>query len=99
MLLNVTLPHKEFNAALKEGSARSKLTRILEAVKPEAVYFSEQNGRRGAVLIVDVADPSKIPQLAEPWFLAFNADVEFRIAMTVEDLERSGLESLGKEWS
>ena len=27
----------------------------------------------------------------EPWYLAFNADVEFRIAMTPEDLKKTGL--------
>ena len=48
---------------------------------------------------MDVADPSKIPMLAEPWFLTFNADVKFRIAMTVEDLKNSGLDSLGKKWA
>jgi hypothetical protein len=49
----------------------------LEASKPEAAYFTEQNGQRGTVLIVDLPDPSKIPVLAEPWFLTFQADVEF----------------------
>jgi hypothetical protein len=75
------------------------LNRVLEAINPEAVYFTEQNGQRGAVLIVDLPDPSKIPALAEPWFLAFHADVEFRVAMTPEDLKRAGLEELGKSWS
>ena len=27
----------------------------------------------------------------EAWYLAFNADVEFRIAMTPEDLKKAGL--------
>ena len=76
MLLNVKLPHQPFNAAVKNGTAGSKLSRILEAIKPEAVYFTEQNGQRGAMLIVDLPDPSKIPALAEPWFLTFEADVE-----------------------
>ena len=44
-------------------------------------------------------DPSKIPALAEPWFLTFNADVELRVAMTPEDLARAGLEALGKKWA
>jgi hypothetical protein len=44
-------------------------------------------------------DPSKIPALAEPWFLTFNADVQFRVAMTPEDLKMAGLEELGKNWS
>ncbi len=99
ILLNVTIPHQRFNAAVKDGTAGSKLTRILEAIKPEAAYFTEQNGHRGAVLVVDLSDPSKIPALAEPWFLTFQADVQFRVAMTPEDLKKAGLEELGKRWS
>jgi hypothetical protein len=97
--MNVKIPHRPFNAAVKDGSVGPKLNRILEAIKPEAVYFTEQNGQRGAVLVVDMPDSSKIPALAEPWFLTFEADVEFRIAMTPEDLKKGGLDDLGKKWS
>jgi hypothetical protein len=99
VLMNVRIPHAEFNAAVKDGSVGSKLNRILESIKPEAVYFTEQDGQRGAVIVVDMPDPSKIPALAEPWFLTFNADVQFRVAMTPEDLKMAGLEELGKKWS
>ena len=99
ILLNVKIPHQQFNAAVKDGTAGEKLGQILEAIKPEAVYFTEQNGHRGAMLIVDLPDPSRIPALAQPWFLTFNADVEFRVVMTPEDLKRAGLDELGKKWS
>jgi hypothetical protein len=99
VLMNVRIPHAEFNAAVKDGSAGSKLNRILESIRPEAVYFTEQDGHRGAIIVVDMPDPSKIPALAEPWFLTFNADVKFRVAMTPEDLKMAGLEELGKKWS
>jgi hypothetical protein len=71
---------------------------VMEAIKPEAAYFSEMDGHRGGVLIVDVKDPSDVPRLCEPMFLVFNAEVRFRIAMTPEDLGRAGLEDLGKTW-
>ena len=99
MLLDITLPHEPFNAAVKDGTVGSKLSRILEATRPEAVYFTEQNGQRGAVLIVDVPDPSKLPALVEPWMLIFQADIKFRPAMTPDDLQRAGLDELGKQWS
>jgi len=99
MLLNVTLPHQPFNAAVKDGTAGSKLNRILEATKPEAVYFTEKDGQRGAVLIVDLSDASKLPALVEPWLLIFEADIELRPVMTPEDLQRAGLDELGKVWS
>ena len=99
VLMIVKIPHAEFNKAVRDGSAGSKLNRILESIKPEAVYFTEHDGCRGAILVVDMPDPSKIPALAEPWFLTFNADVEFRVAMTPEDLKRAGLDELGKKWA
>ncbi|MGA7875516.1 MAG: hypothetical protein WCA08_07610 [Desulfoferrobacter sp.] len=99
MILNVKFPHEEFNKAVRDGSVGHKVRRILEDSNPEAVYFTEQNGQRGAIIIVDLEDPSKVPAFAEPWFLAFNADVEFHIAMTPDDLQRAGLEDLGKKWS
>ena len=99
MLMHVQFPLGPFNTAVLDGTAGDKIQHILEAIKPEAVYFTEQNGRRGAVLIVDVNDPSDVPMLAEPWFLTFDAEVEFRIAMTPEDLARANLEALGKKWA
>jgi hypothetical protein len=40
--------------------------------------------------VVDLADPSQLPAVAEPWFLAMNATVEFQPAMVPEDLEKAG---------
>ena len=99
MLLDIALPHQPFNAAVKDGTVGSKLNRILEATKPEAVYFTEQQGQRGAVLIVDMPDASKLPALVEPWMLIFQADIKLRPVMTPDDLKRAGLDELGKKWS
>lgn len=99
MLVHVILPHSEFNAAVRDGTVGGKLNRILEETKPQSVYFTEYDGRRGAILIVDVADPSKVPALAEPWFLTFNADVHFHVVMSPDDLARAGLDALGKKWA
>jgi len=98
MLLHVQFPLEPFNTAVHDGSVGSKIQKILAAIKPEATYFSEFNGRRGATIVVSVKDSSEIPALAEPWFLTFNADVQMRIAMTPEELGRAGLEKLGKQW-
>ena len=98
MMLHISVPHESFNAAVKDGTAGQKLGRILDDAKPEAIYFTEQHGARGAIMIVDVADPSKIPALAEPWFLTFKASVEFRVVMSPDDLQKAGLDELGKKW-
>lgn len=98
MLMHVDLPLEPFNSAVRDGTAGEKMQRILEATEPEAAYFSEQDGKRGGVLVVDVDEPSDVPRLAEPWFLTFEASVQFRICMTPEDLGKANLEGLGATW-
>jgi hypothetical protein len=99
MLMIVTVPHHKFNAAVKDGSAGAKLGKILDAIKPESVHFTSICGKRTAVLTVDLPDASKIPALAEPWFLTFEADVQFHPCMTPDDLKNSGIDKIGKKWS
>jgi hypothetical protein len=98
VLMQMTFPHEPFNTAVRDGSAGPKIQRILAEQKPEAAYFLEHHGKRSAVLVVDVADSSKVPAFCEPWFLTFNADVELHPAMSGQDMAASGLEALGKAW-
>ena len=99
VILDVTFPNEQFNAAVQDGTAGKKLDRILGELKPEAVYFTARNGQRSAIVIVDLPAESSRPAVAEPWFLTFNAQVEFRPAMSLEDLAAAGLEKLGKAYS
>jgi hypothetical protein len=99
MIIQVKIPHEEFNAAVRDGTVEKKLKQIIEETKPEAVYFTEYEGQRGAIMVADLKDQSSVPMYAEPWFLLFNADVEFHVAMTPDDLGRAGLDLLGKKWS
>jgi hypothetical protein len=71
---------------------------VFEGAKlPAAAYFTERDGHRGAILVVDVPDASSIPALAEPFYVTLNANVKFRICMTPEDLGTAGLEEIGKK--
>lgn len=98
MIMMIQFPIEPFNTAVRDGTVGAKMKKILEDAQPESAYFMERDGHRGGILIVDVANPSDVPRLAEPWFLTFNAEVEFRIAMTPEDLGRANLDALGKKW-
>ena len=99
MLLTASLPHEPFNTLVRQKKAGPLIQRILETLKPEAVYFTEQGGQRTALLVVEVADPSRVPFFAEPFFLAFAADCHFSIVMSPEDLGRAGLDQLGEQWA
>jgi hypothetical protein len=98
MMMLIECPLEPFNTEVRNGTAGSTMKKILDETKPEAAYFGEREGKRGGILIVDVAKASDVPRLAEPWFLKFNADVEFRICMTPQDLGEANLEALGKKW-
>jgi hypothetical protein len=99
ILLRVTIPHEPFNTFVKNGSASAKMKRILDELKPEAAYFTEFDGHRCGLLILQMEHSSQIPSIAEPWFLTFNADCHFHTVMLPEDLAKSGLEALGKKWA
>ena len=98
MLMTVEMPHEPFNSMVRAGTVGPTLGRILEAMKPEAAYFTEHDGTRGAIFVIEVAHGSDVPRFAEPFFLNFEAYCKFRILMSPEDLQRAGLDELGKKW-
>lgn len=99
MIVNVAFPIEPFNSMVINGTAGEMMGRIMDDLKPESIYFTELDGNRGAVMVLDVADSSDIPSIAEPWFLLFEALCEFKIAMSPDDLMKANLPELGKKWS
>lgn len=99
MLVNVTWPIEPFNTMVRNGTAGEIIGRVIDDIKPESIYFTELNGNRGAVMVVDVPNASDVPSIAEPWFLNFEAVCEFRIAMTPDDLMKSNLSKLAEKWN
>jgi hypothetical protein len=99
MLIHAKFPHEPFNTLVRSGKAGEVIQKVLAEIKPEAVYFTEYGGRRGSIFIVDISEASRIPSIAEPLFLNFNADVEFHPVMLPDELARAGLDQIGKKWS
>ena len=91
MLLRVSIPVEAGNAHAKAGTLGSTVERILADLKPEAVYFfADDSGQRSGSIVFDMKDSSQIPAIAEPWFLAFNAQISLRPVMNPEDLAKAG---------
>jgi hypothetical protein len=98
MFMRVGFPIEPFNTLVRKGTAGEIMGKILEAIKPESVYFTDMEGRRTALIVVNLENASKIPTFAEPFFLNFNADIHFHPVMTPQDLQAAGLTELGKKW-
>lgn len=100
VLMKVSLPVETANTAAVEGHLPSTIKEILADLKPEAAYFAEEGGQRTGFIVVNISDPSQIPEITEPWFLAFNASVQIHPAMTAEDLAKasSGIERAVKKY-
>jgi hypothetical protein len=89
-LLKVTIPVESGNAAAKAGKLGATIQNILADLKPEAVYFTDNEGKRSGFIFFEMQDASQIPAIAEPWMLAFNASVEIHPVMIPDDLAKAG---------
>lgn len=100
-LVKVNIPVEAGNGAAKVGKLGPTIQSILADLKPEAVYFTDENGQRTAFLFLEMQDASEIPAIAEPWFLAFNASIEIHPVMVPDDLARAGnaIEAAVKKYS
>src|SRR5438132_3021232 len=100
-LLKVTIPVESGNAAAKAGKLGATIQSILAELKPEAVYFTDNDGQRAGYLFLKMEDASQIPAIAEPWFLAFNASIEIHPDMIPDDLTKAGsaIEAAVKKYS
>jgi len=86
MMLHVEMPTETANAAIRSGEFGPFVQKILGELKPEAAYFTETNGTRSGYIFFDMTDSAQLPAIAEPWFLALNATLTVKPAMSAQDL-------------
>ncbi|HEY3086964.1 MAG TPA: hypothetical protein VGJ59_02750 [Jatrophihabitantaceae bacterium] len=91
-IVEASFPLEPFNTYVRTGVAGDKLAEVLDSIKPEAAYFTDNGVGRGALLTVDVPDMSHVPHVTEPLMLTFDAAVHYRIAISPTDLQSAGLE-------
>ncbi len=93
MMLRWTVPVERGNETIKDRSLPRTIESLLEKLNPEAAYFWAEDGERAGLMVFDMADPSQIPQIAEPLFQTADAAVEFVPVMNAGDL-RTALEKV-----
>lgn len=94
-LLRIHMDANTTNATIQDGTLPATIDELLDLVKPEASYFFADKGKRAAFIIFDMADPARIPVIAEPLFTKLGAEVEYTPVMDIDDLRR-GLDEVAR---
>jgi len=99
MLLRAVFPIEPFNSMVKKGTVGKNIGKILEDLKPEAVYFTTTDGQRTALMVINISKPSDYVRYAEPFFLQFDAECSWDIIINPDELKNSGIEEIGKTYA
>jgi len=87
-MLRIHMGTQPANESIKSGVLPKTIETLVSELRPEACYFFPDGGRRSALFVFDMADPSQIPVIAEPLFANFGAEIEFTPVMNLEDLQK-----------
>lgn len=94
VLFKASMDTEKANEAIRNGTLGKLVQESLEQIKPEAAYFTTDHGKRTAFLVFDMEDSSRMPSIAEPWFLDMGAEVTYTPVMNLDDLKK-GLSAIG----
>jgi hypothetical protein len=89
-IIECVIANENGNRSILDGTLPAKVQKYLEAVKPEAVYFTIKNGQRTMIAVVNIASEDKMVATNEPLWLDWNASVSCTPAMTLADLQKAG---------
>jgi hypothetical protein len=88
MLLKASIPVEKGNEAYKSGALQRTFQSAAEALRPEAMYFFPENGRRTCLMVFDMEGSWQLPAIVEPLFEELDASVLVMPVMNGEDLAR-----------
>jgi hypothetical protein len=88
-LVKATIPLEAGNDMVRDPEFQSRMAEVMGDLKPEAAYFTIGDGQRTMYLIVNMNDASEMVRIAEPLWLAFEADVDVVPVMLQEDLQKA----------
>ena len=99
-IVKIKIPTVAGDRAISDHHFGPKMHSILAEIGAEAAYFTTVEGHRGGYIVVNMKDVSQMPAIAEPFFLWFNATVEFMPVMLPADLENAGpsIAAAVKKW-
>ena len=88
-LVKATLPVDAGNALARDPNFGQRIQDILGDIRPEAVYFAAADGQRTVYAVVNFEGTHEIPRIAEPFWLALNANLEIIPVMAQDDFAQA----------
>lgn len=87
MMLRVRTNTAKANEAIRNGTLPKVIAAFMEKAKPEAAYFTIDNGERTAFFVFDMKDSSQMPSLGEELFMELGADLHLTPVMNADELK------------
>lgn len=94
MLLKASFDTEKANEAVRNGTLTKMVQEAVEHIRPEAAYFTADEGRRTAFIFFDMKESSQMPALSEPFFQNLDAKISYTPVMNLEDVQK-GLSQTG----
>ncbi|MGC1131979.1 MAG: hypothetical protein WA941_04095 [Nitrososphaeraceae archaeon] len=83
------IPTTAGNRMVKDPNFLKTIEGYTKKFNCEGAYFTEVNGNRTMVFVLDLPSQDMIPAIAEPLFQGFDANVEIHPAMNLDDLKKA----------
>ncbi|WP_409330566.1 DUF3303 family protein [Trujillonella humicola] len=88
MMLKAVVDTESGNRAMADGTVEKTIQETVERLRPEAIYFVGDEGRRSLWAVIDLDDSARLPEISEPLF-QLGARVTVTPCMNLEDLQRA----------
>jgi hypothetical protein len=89
VLVRAMIPTITGNKMVKDPNFLKTIEDYTKKFNCEAAYFTEVNGNRTMIFVLDLSSPDMIPTIAEPLFQGYEANVEIHPAMNLNDLKKA----------
>jgi hypothetical protein len=96
MMLKVEIPPEGGNQAIKAGQQGAIFEALIKQIKPEAVYFTQENGLRTVYFVYTIHNTADFAAIHEPLIQGFGARVYDIPALTWDELKQA-FEGMGEK--
>ncbi len=88
ILVKMQIPTEAGNRMVQDPDFLKNIEDYIRNFNIEASYFTEINGERTALYVLDLQTTDQLAKAVEPLFQGFNARVEVHPAMNFEELKK-----------